>query len=423
MTSFRLFVEHQGRASRTETFSAERILIGRDEGDLVLPDALISTAHAELRFDGQRVWLLDLQSTNGTWLNGQRISQLELVPGMSVQLGQHRVTFTGLVGAAGGRGGTVAQAAHPMVPPGMQPMPMVPSTQQSSGAWPRGDPGSSQGRPKKSRVPVIVVALAVVLVGIGGFAVAAYLWRARLAAAFTSAAARVALESKPAPGDGVTLPSTHAASVPTAAPDEEKTAAPRGTRGTAAAASETETGTATTAAATTAAVPAAEAPASTSALATLFDGAPSGYELTRWVPLNRTLPKKLVIWAPPGWDTSDEERLDDVLQIVSPDSQAIVLFVTNSWKVNDAVRKVWTQSLDVRRQSYGPWEAGRFGEAHLSARVSEGTGTLENEPAKLYAIVFTAGSAEFLVVVVLTPSASKEVAAQALAVAKSARQG
>ncbi len=57
----------------------ERVVIGRGEGcDIVLPDPSISRRHLELRIaDGDRVILRDLGSTNGTWIEEQRIEEAE----------------------------------------------------------------------------------------------------------------------------------------------------------------------------------------------------------------------------------------------------------------------------------------------------------------------------------------------------------
>jgi hypothetical protein len=61
--------------------------IGRDEsGELQLDDPLISRRHAEVRFEHGRWWLVDLQSRNGTRLDGQLIECAPLPTTCSVKL-------------------------------------------------------------------------------------------------------------------------------------------------------------------------------------------------------------------------------------------------------------------------------------------------------------------------------------------------
>lgn len=69
-------------------------IIGRGEqAQLRLADVGISRRHARLDFDGTRVVLTDLGSTNGTVVNGQRISAVALRPGDVVQFGTTSLTF------------------------------------------------------------------------------------------------------------------------------------------------------------------------------------------------------------------------------------------------------------------------------------------------------------------------------------------
>ena len=69
-------------------------VIGRgDQANLRLPDVGISRRHARLDYDGGQVVLTDLGSTNGTMVNGQRVSAVALNPGDMIQLGTTTLTF------------------------------------------------------------------------------------------------------------------------------------------------------------------------------------------------------------------------------------------------------------------------------------------------------------------------------------------
>ncbi|ARQ71436.1 FHA domain-containing protein [Streptomyces marincola] len=74
--------------------------LGRDpQGDLVLQDSRVSWRHATVRWDGQGWLMEDHGSTNGTYLQGQRVQQAVLGPGTTVHLGNPtdgpRLSFSG----------------------------------------------------------------------------------------------------------------------------------------------------------------------------------------------------------------------------------------------------------------------------------------------------------------------------------------
>ena len=79
---------------RTYPLAIGSTVIGRgDQANLRLPDVGISRRHARLDFDGAQVVLTDLGSTNGTMVNGQRVSAVALNPGDMIQLGTTTLTF------------------------------------------------------------------------------------------------------------------------------------------------------------------------------------------------------------------------------------------------------------------------------------------------------------------------------------------
>ncbi|MEV1085801.1 FHA domain-containing protein [Streptomyces sp. NPDC050211] len=74
---------------RTWTLDPSRpYTLGRDpQGDIVLDDARVSWRHATISWGG-RSWVIeDHGSTNGTFVQGQRIHQMEIGPGSAVHLG------------------------------------------------------------------------------------------------------------------------------------------------------------------------------------------------------------------------------------------------------------------------------------------------------------------------------------------------
>jgi GAF domain-containing protein len=66
-------------------------VIGRGrEADLDLPDQAVSHRHALLGATDGRLWIKDLESANGVWVNGRRISKAFLHPQDLIQIGQTR---------------------------------------------------------------------------------------------------------------------------------------------------------------------------------------------------------------------------------------------------------------------------------------------------------------------------------------------
>lgn len=71
-----------------------RLRIGRDPGnDVVLRDPKVSRRHAEVAFERGFFVLHDLQSANGTYLNGRRVNVAPLTPGAELKLGNSHGRF------------------------------------------------------------------------------------------------------------------------------------------------------------------------------------------------------------------------------------------------------------------------------------------------------------------------------------------
>src|SRR5579875_791946 len=69
-------------------------LLGRGtDCDLRLVDPGVSRHHAELRVEGGNVVLVDLGSTNGTFVNGQPVKHVALADGMQIMLGRTTLIF------------------------------------------------------------------------------------------------------------------------------------------------------------------------------------------------------------------------------------------------------------------------------------------------------------------------------------------
>jgi pSer/pThr/pTyr-binding forkhead associated (FHA) protein len=66
-------------------FSTPEVVIGRDPAcEMALDDPTVSNKHARLSYHHGQWWLEDLQSTNGTFLNGESVSTPLVVTGGDV---------------------------------------------------------------------------------------------------------------------------------------------------------------------------------------------------------------------------------------------------------------------------------------------------------------------------------------------------
>jgi len=75
--------------------TAPTVPVGRDPSSIVhLHDTEVSRRHAELRRTGDLYTLVDLSSSNGTYVNGQRVTEHALVTADRVQMGGTLMLFT-----------------------------------------------------------------------------------------------------------------------------------------------------------------------------------------------------------------------------------------------------------------------------------------------------------------------------------------
>jgi pSer/pThr/pTyr-binding forkhead associated (FHA) protein len=128
--------------------------IGRaDYNDLVLPDPSVSTSHAKLqRREG--VWVLvDLDSTNGTFVDGEQVKgDAPLAPGALVRFGEVQLVFEptdeALTVAKGG-GTQMLKTPHSMTPgaPAASPAPTPPAPPSGAPVVPARPPASPAARP------------------------------------------------------------------------------------------------------------------------------------------------------------------------------------------------------------------------------------------------------------------------------------
>jgi pSer/pThr/pTyr-binding forkhead associated (FHA) protein len=92
---FRIAISTAESALATRTFEKDAVVIGRDpKSDVHLDNMLVSRRHAEVRRNDGVFAIVDLNTQNGTLLNGKRVSGMALLnDGDGIQIGKFRLRF------------------------------------------------------------------------------------------------------------------------------------------------------------------------------------------------------------------------------------------------------------------------------------------------------------------------------------------
>jgi predicted component of type VI protein secretion system len=84
----KLVVTTEGFGGRVLEVSSEKVTVGRlDDNKFCLAEPSVSSHHCELVLKGDEILVKDLNSTNGTYINGEQIKEGTLKPGQTLRLG------------------------------------------------------------------------------------------------------------------------------------------------------------------------------------------------------------------------------------------------------------------------------------------------------------------------------------------------
>ncbi len=89
----KVVVIESGAETRFFPIPEEGLIIGRDpnQADLVIQNRYVSKAHARIMPKGDEYLLIDLASTNGTFVNGERITEKKVKGDEEILLGKSGV--------------------------------------------------------------------------------------------------------------------------------------------------------------------------------------------------------------------------------------------------------------------------------------------------------------------------------------------
>lgn len=97
----KLVVHTESLKGLTHELKVERTTVGRvEDNTFPIAEPSVSSHHAEILLKGTDVVIKDLNSTNGTFINGERITEATLKPGQTLRLGNVELKLDGPSSAA-----------------------------------------------------------------------------------------------------------------------------------------------------------------------------------------------------------------------------------------------------------------------------------------------------------------------------------
>jgi hypothetical protein len=128
----KLVILNQGMTGRTFDLSVERTTVGRvEDNSFHIADASVSSHHAEILLRGSEIVIKDLNSTNGSFIGGEKITESVLKPGQILRLGQVELR--------------IDDGSPVTAPPPPQPAAPAPAPAPAPGKPPAPGPGKKEG--------------------------------------------------------------------------------------------------------------------------------------------------------------------------------------------------------------------------------------------------------------------------------------
>ena len=85
----KLVVLSAGMTGRTQELKLDKTTIGRvEDNTFQIAEPSVSSHHCEVLLRGSEVVVRDLNSTNGTFINGEKVTESPIKPGQILRLGQ-----------------------------------------------------------------------------------------------------------------------------------------------------------------------------------------------------------------------------------------------------------------------------------------------------------------------------------------------
>jgi pSer/pThr/pTyr-binding forkhead associated (FHA) protein len=98
----KMIVSIDGVVIKEVQLTKDRTSLGRRPyNDIVIDNLAVSGEHAVLQMSGNEVFVEDLNSTNGTYLNGKAVKKQQLANGDTVEIGKYKIKYVNEAASAG----------------------------------------------------------------------------------------------------------------------------------------------------------------------------------------------------------------------------------------------------------------------------------------------------------------------------------
>ncbi len=120
----KMIVSIDGVVIKEVQLTKDRTTLGRRPyNDVVIDNLAISGEHAVFQMTGNDVFIEDLNSTNGTYVNGKAAKKQQLVNGDTVEVGKYKIKFVGEAVSDGFEKTMMVKSAPSMAAPAAVSMP------------------------------------------------------------------------------------------------------------------------------------------------------------------------------------------------------------------------------------------------------------------------------------------------------------
>ena len=156
----KLVILNQGMTGRSHELAVDRTTVGRvEDNTLHIMDASVSSHHCEILLRGADILIRDLNSTNGTFINNEKVAEAVLKPGQTLRLGQVELKLDT------GAGVELPPAAKPRQTDATMVIPRGVSLDQlEQGTQAKGLGAATAFSKKKDKTNLIFIAIGVVVV-------------------------------------------------------------------------------------------------------------------------------------------------------------------------------------------------------------------------------------------------------------------